>query len=102
MYPFSSENEEASGYCGSRCFFLQKTIGNIGQSCGKDLVKILYLPMKKAPRRELLLRLLDKFFPTFWAGDGNLPLALGHPHQLTALGAVKVPVIPILKPIQQQ
>ena len=44
-------------------------------------------------------RFSDEFFLAPGAGDGDFPLPSGHPHQLAALGAVKVAVVPILQPI---
>ena len=44
---------------------------------------------------------LNKFFLTLWAGDGDLALSFRHPHRLTAPGTVKIPVFPILEPLQK-
>ena len=46
-------------------------------------------------------RFSDEFFLAPGAGDGDFPLPSGHPHQLAALGAVKVAVVPILRPVHQ-
>ena len=48
-----------------------------------------------------LLCLFDKFFLALGAGDGDLTLAPGDPHLLTAAGAIEVAVIPVLDLIQQ-
>ena len=47
------------------------------------------------------LRLLDELFLTAGAGDRDLALASGDPDPLAALGAVIVPVLPVLHPVQQ-
>ena len=45
--------------------------------------------------RPYCLTFLDKFFPATGAGDGDLSLTPGNPDGLAALGAFKIPVIPV-------
>ena len=49
--------------------------------------------------RPCCLAFLDEFFPAPGAGNGDLSLAPGDPDGLAALGAVKIPVIPVPDPI---
>ena len=49
----------------------------------------------------LFLCLSLKAFLAFGTGDHNFALAPGHAHRLTAFGAVKIPMLPVLDPIQQ-
>jgi len=44
---------------------------------------------------------LHEFFPAAGTGNGNLSLSSGYPHHLTALGAVEIPVLPVLDPAHQ-
>ena len=44
---------------------------------------------------------LHEFFPAFGAGDGDLALALGHPHRLAALGADEVAMLLVLDPVDE-
>ena len=54
--------------------------------------------MKKASHLACLLScFLGEFFPAAGAGDGDLALAPGHPDHLAALGAVEIPVLPVLQ-----
>ena len=48
-----------------------------------------------------VLRFADKFFAAFGAGNGDFSLPLGNTDILAAAGAVKIPVILILKALQQ-
>ena len=50
------------------------------------------------PCRLILCSFLE-FFLTFGAGDENFALASGYAHQLTALGAVIIPMLSVLDPI---
>ena len=43
-----------------------------------------------------------KLFPALGAGDGDLALAPGYPDTLPAAGAIEIPVLPILEPVDQQ
>ena len=48
-----------------------------------------------------VLSFADKFFTALGAGDGDLTLTPGDTDILPALGAIKIPVLPVLEPIQQ-
>ena len=43
-----------------------------------------------------------KFFAALRAFDGDLSLVPGYPDALAALGAIEIPMFPILKPLQKQ
>ena len=47
------------------------------------------------------LRFLDKLFSAPGAGDGDFSLASGDPDHLVALGAVKIPVLPVPDPFKE-
>jgi hypothetical protein len=48
----------------------------------------------------LILRLFYKAFPAPGTGDGDLSLSTGDPDHLAALGAVKIPVLPVFQPVE--
>lgn len=50
----------------------------------------------KSPQRTAFLCFLDKLFFTFWAGDGDFSLPPGYTDGLTAAGAIKISVFPVL------
>ena len=68
---------------------------------GENLVKCNMTPKCCTEIQHLgaILCFTNKFFVAAGAGDGNFSLPPGHPHHLTALGAVKVAVVPVLQPI---
>lgn len=45
---------------------------------------------------------LYEFFSALGAGNGDLSLSLGHTHALAALGAGKIPMLPILDLLHQK
>ena len=47
-----------------------------------------------------MLCLLDKLFPALGTGDGDRALAFGYPDRLMALGAIEMPMLLILDPLQ--